>query len=87
MPQTNQLHLRVRDAPIDDYDRLVVRMHKNDRPKDIKWGEYINISLDRFHWIACKLEQAGESGVSKIYVNPRLRSLLNRDGISRREPR
>jgi len=81
MPQTSQLYLRVRDASIDDYERLVVRMHKTDKPKDIKWGDYINVSLDGFHWIACKLEQAGESGVGKIYINTRLRGLLNRDVI------
>ena len=81
MPQTSQLYLRVRDAPIDDYERLVVRMHMTDKPKDIRWGDYISISLDEFHWIACKLEQAGESGVGKIYINTRLRGLLNRDVI------
>ncbi|MFC1911696.1 hypothetical protein ACFLXG_00860 [Chloroflexota bacterium] len=81
MPQTSQLYLRVRDAPIDDYDRLVVRMHKTDKPKGIKWGDYINVSLDRFHWIACQLEQAGESGLGKIYINPRLRGFLNRDVV------
>ena len=81
MPQTSQLYLRVRDAQIDDYDRLVVRIHQTDKPKDIKWGDYINISLDQFHWIACQLEQAGENGVGKIYINPRLRGFLNRDVI------
>ena len=81
MPQTSQLYLRVRDAPIDDYERLVVRMHMTDKPKDIRWGDYISISLDEFHWIACKLEPAGESGVGKIYINTRLRGLLNRDVI------
>ena len=81
MPQTSHLYLRVRDAPIDDYERLVVRMHRTDKPKDIKWGDYISISLDEFHWIACKLEPSGESGVGKIYINTRLRGLLNRDVI------
>ena len=81
MPQTSHLYLRVRDAPVDDYERLVVRLHRNDKPKDINWGEYISVSLDKFHWIACKLEQAGESGVGKIYINAHLRGLINTNVI------
>jgi len=63
---------------VDDYDRLVVKIHSADKPPDLRWGDYVSISLDKMNWIACKLEPAGETGVGKIYLNAHLRGLLNR---------
>ena len=81
MSRTNELFLRVRDAPVADYDELVIRIHNTDKPEDINWGDYINISLDRRNWIACKLAEAGEAGISKIYINSHLRGIINRHAV------
>ena len=47
MSQTFTLFLRVKEAPEADLDELVVRIHATDKPRDINWGDYINISLDK----------------------------------------
>jgi len=73
--------LRVRDAPVDDYDRLLIRVHQKDKPQDIRWGDYIHLSLDQIHWVSCQLEQSGATGIGKIYINPHLRTILNRDAV------
>ena len=78
MSRTNQLFLRVKDAPVADYDELLVRLHKSDKPRDIRWGDYIKISLDKKNWITCQLERSGETGMGRIYINSHLRGLLNR---------
>jgi len=73
------LFLRVRDADEADYRKSLVRIHKNNKPQDIDWGDYINISLDKKNWVTCKLEPAGDIGTGKIYIGIRPRGLLNRD--------
>ena len=85
MSLTSELFLRVREADEADYGKSVVRIHRADKPRDINWGDYINISLDRKNWIACKLEPAGDIGTGKIYIDIHLRGLINRDivGIQR----
>ena len=78
MSRTNRLFLRVRDAPVSDYDELVIRIHKTDKPQDIRWGDYINISLNGKNWITCQLERSGDTGMGRIYINSHLRGFLNR---------
>jgi len=63
MSQTFTLFLRVKEAPEADLDELVVRIHATDKPRDINWGDYINISLDKKNWITRKLQPAGETGL------------------------
>jgi hypothetical protein len=72
------VYLRVHDADSDDYDRLVVRLHEDDKPEGIKWGQYIDISLDEKHWVTAKLEPSGLTGMGKIYIHHLLRGTLNR---------
>lgn len=81
MSQTSELFLRVAEADEADYGKSLVRIHKNDRPRDINWGDHINISLDKKNWVNCKLEPAGDSGIGKIYIGIHPRGLLNRDII------
>jgi len=81
MSQTFTLFLRVKEAPEADLDELVVRIHATDKPRDINWGDYINISLDKKNWVTCKLEPAGETGLGRIYINIHLRGILNRDVV------
>ena len=73
------VYLRVRDVDADDYDRLVVRINESDKPKGIRWGQYIDISLDERHWVTAKVEPSGLTGRDKIYIHHRLRGVLNRD--------
>ena len=65
MPKTHELYLTVKEADEADFDRSLVRIHKTDKPRDIKWGDYINISLDKKNWVTCKLEPAGDIGIKK----------------------
>ena len=81
MPRTNELFLRVRDAPVADYNKLAIRIHNNDKPQDINWGDHVNISLDRKNWLACKLIEAGDTGIGKMYINSHLRGILNRRAV------
>ncbi len=82
MPRTSELFLRVSEADEADYGKSVVRIHKTDRPLDIRWGDSVNISLDRKNWITCKLEPAGDTGIGKIYISIHQRGLLNRDIVA-----
>ena len=79
MSRISELYLRVREADEADYGRSIIRIHKTDKPKDIRWGDNINISLDKGHWITCKLDPAGKIGAGKIYISIHLRGLLNKD--------
>jgi len=77
MPQPSQQFLRVRDAPVDDYDKLIVRLHKAAKPDNLEWGDYMHISADAKHWVTVKLQPSGKAGSGKIYISPHIRILLN----------
>jgi len=79
MSRISELYLRVREADEADYGRSIIRIHKTEKPKDIRWGDNINISLDKEHWITCKLEPAGKIGAGKIYISIHLRGMINKD--------
>ena len=81
MPKTHGLYLTVKEAGESDFDKSLVRIHKTDKPRDIKWGDYIDISLDKKNWETCKLEPAGDIGIKKLYIGIHLRGLLNRDSV------
>jgi len=81
MPKTYELYLKVKEADEADFGKSLVRLHKTDKPQDIKWGDYIDISLDKKNWVTCKLEPAGDIGTGRIYIGIRLRGLLNKDTI------
>ena len=81
MPKTHEVYLTVKEADEADFDKPLVRLHKTDKPQDIKWGDYIDISLDKKNWVTCKLEPAGDIGTGRIYIGIRLRGLLNKDTI------
>ena len=81
MPKTYELYLKVKEADEADFGESLVRIHKTDKPQDIKWGDYIDISLDKKNWVTCKLEPAGDIGTGRIYIGIRLRGLLNKDSI------
>ncbi len=79
MSRIYSLLLRVREADEADYGQSVIRIHSDNKPQDIRWGDRINISMDRKNWITCELEPAGDIGVGKIYISIHLRGLLNKD--------
>ena len=79
MPQIYELCLRVREADEADHGRPIIRVHKNEKPKGLRWGDKINISLDKKHWVNCTLEPAGDIGTGKIYISIHLRGLINKD--------
>jgi len=81
MPNTYEIYLRVKEADEADFDKSLVRLHKTDKPQDIKWGDYIDISLDKKNWVTCKLEPAGDTSTGRIYIGIHLRALLNKDSI------
>lgn len=81
MSLISELFLIVREADEADYGRPVVRIHGGDKPRNIKWGDNVNISLDKKNWVTCKLEPAGETSTGKIYVGIHLRGLLNRNTL------
>ena len=81
MPKTHEVYLTIKEADETDFDKFLVRIHKTDKPPDIKWGDYIDISLDKKNWLTCKLEPAGDIGIKKIYIGIHLRGLLNRDSV------
>lgn len=79
MSPTSELYLRVREADEADYGRSIIRLHKTEKPKGVRWGDNINISLDKKSWVNCKLEPAGDIGIGKIYISIHLRGLINKD--------
>lgn len=79
MSQIYELYLRVKEADEADHGRPIVRIHKTEKPKSLRWGDKINISLDKKNWVNCKLEPAGDIGIGKIYISIRLRGLINKD--------
>jgi len=81
MSKRYEVYLTVREADEADFDKPLVRIHKTDKPIDIKWGDYIDISLDKKTWITSRLEPAGDIGIGKIYISIHLRGLLNKDSV------
>ena len=79
MSRIYELLLRVREADEADYGQSIIRIHNDNKPQGIRWGDRINISMDRKNWVTCKLEPAGDIGVGKIYISIHLRGLLNKD--------
>ena len=79
MSQIYELYLRVGEADEADYGRPVIRIHKTDQPEGLRWGDKVNISLDKKNWVTCKLEPAGDIGIGKIYISIHLRGLVNKD--------
>ena len=73
--------MRVKEADEADFNKSIVRIRKTDKPLDIKWGDYINISLDKRHWVTCALERAGDTGKGKMYVGIHLRGFLNKAAV------
>jgi len=51
MPKTDEVYLTVREADEADFDKPLVRIHQTDKPREITWGDYLDISLDKKHWI------------------------------------
>ena len=51
MSKRYEIYLTVREADEADFDKPLVRIHKTDKPIDIKWGDYIDISLDKRNWV------------------------------------
>ncbi len=81
MPKTYELYLRVKEADEADFEKSLVRIHKTDKPQDIKWDDYIDISLEKKSWLTCKLEPAGDTGTGRIYIGIHLRGHLNKSSI------
>jgi len=79
MSRIYELLLRVREADEADYGQSIIRIHNDNKPQGIRWGDRINISMDRKNWTTCNLEPAGNIGIGKIYISIHLRGLLNRD--------
>ena len=79
MPRIYELYLRVREADEDDHGRSLIRIHKTEKPKSLRWGDKINVSLDKKNWVTCRLEQAGAIGAGKVYISIHLRGLINKD--------
>ena len=59
------VNLRVREGDSEDFDSLVVRINKHDKPVGIKWGDYIDLSLDNKHWVTPRIEPSGLVGEVK----------------------
>jgi len=81
MPKTHKAYLTVKEADEADFDKPLVRIHQTDKLRDIKWDNYLDISLDKKNWVTCRLEPAGDIGIGKIYIGIHLRGLLNKDSI------
>ena len=81
MRKTHEIYLRVREADEADFGKSIIRMHKTNKPQDIKWSDYVDISLDKKRWVTCKLEPTGESGIGHIYMDIYTRGLINRHTV------
>ena len=77
MSKISELYLRVREADEADYGKYVIRIHRSNRPMDIQWGDRVNISLDKRNWVTCRLEQASDTGTERLYIDVKVRKLLN----------
>jgi hypothetical protein len=77
--RTHELYLRVREADEADYGKWLIRIHEKHKPEDLEWGDQVDISLDKKHWISCQLERAGSIGAGKIYIDIPQRGELNKD--------
>ena len=67
-----KLYLIVESPPSQDNNKLMVRIHEPDKPKDINWGDYVKMSLDNQNYIICKLERATSIGIGTIYIDQTL---------------
>ncbi|MFC1988778.1 hypothetical protein ACFLVJ_02980 [Chloroflexota bacterium] len=85
MPKTYDFFLRVREADEVDFGTSIIRIHTNNKPQEIEWGESINISIDKKNWITCNLKPAGATGIGHIYIGIHTRRLINQHnrGINR----
>ena len=79
MSKIYELFLTVKEADEADFGQMVVRVHNDSRPGNVQWGDYVDISLDKKHWVTCKLQPSGDIGKSKIYLSIHLRGLINKD--------
>ena len=82
MSKTYELYLRVKEADEADFNKSLVRIHETNKPQEIPWGNYIDISLDKKNWVTCKLEPAGDTGIGHIYLDVHTRGLINRHTLS-----
>ena len=81
MPKTSELYLRVKEADEADFDKSLVRIHKTNKPQNIRWGDYVDISLDKKNWVTCELEPAGKTGIGHIYIGIKTRGLINQHAL------
>jgi hypothetical protein len=80
MTQTIKRHLKVGNAPEYDEGRLLIRMHRDDLPKGIKWNRYISLTVKN-STITCKvrnneLTEVPHPRVHQININKSLREVL-----------
>ena len=73
-------YLSVRGAPEVDENELLVRMHPDDKPKGINWGNYIHLSTKRAR-VTCKLRsneilELEHPRIHQLNINIHLRSIL-----------
>jgi hypothetical protein len=80
MAHTIKRHLKVGNAPVDDEDVLMVRMHPEDLPRGIKWNKYIHL-LVKHEKLTCRVRnnemaEIPHPRVHQININNKLRELL-----------
>ncbi len=47
MPRTVPLFLRVSEADEADYGKHIIRIHEDNKPAGINWGDRIKVSIDK----------------------------------------
>lgn len=80
MSQVFKRYLKVGGAPKADENELIVRIHPDDKPKGINWGDYIHLSTNRAR-ITCKLRsnelrEVEHPRIHQININRGLRNIL-----------
>ena len=73
-------HLKIGATPHLDEEELIVRMHENDIPAGIRWGNYIRLSANKKH-VACKLQSNAMAEIKaprvhQISINKHLKNKL-----------
>ncbi len=73
-------HLRIGNAPAQDEEKLLVRMHREDLPKGTKWNSYIHLSTKN-QTITCKvrnndLAEVPHPRIHQLNINRHLRKML-----------
>lgn len=73
-------HLKIGATPHLDEGELFVRMHKDDVPKDMKWGNYIRLSANKSS-ITCKVLSNAMAEIKpprahQISINKHLKDIL-----------